>query len=116
MNDHSSRPLQQRFNDNRGNGAGARGEQASQLVEAIDPSLVAGKSHWTAKAISGMDPMDRDAQACERRGEGGIRAHRHGADGVAVVSVLERHDFPFLRLSQVPPVLDRHLQGYFNRG
>ena len=41
--------------------------------------------------------------------------HRHGAKGIAVIAVAQRHHFLLVRSARGVPVLDRHFQCDFHR-
>src|SRR5579859_4184796 len=110
MNNHAAGALQERFNDDGGNMVAALVEQLCQRIYAFNVAGSPFFSYRTMLAIRRMNPVHGESQRDKRLGKSRVGAHRHGAHSVAMISMLQSHDFFLVFLAAVLPVLDRHLQ------
>ena len=95
---HARRPLQARLEDH-------PRRPLAQLVQGADDG----------RRLRG-DPLHLEQERREGHEEGVGVAHRHRAEGVAVVAAFERHEDPALGLVSLGVGLERDLQGDLHRG
>ncbi len=115
MNNHPASPLQQRLDDDCGNPVAAILKQLCQGIGTFDAAGSTGLPYRTAVAIRRMNPVHGKPQSIKRLGETGVCAYGHSAHRIAMIGMLQSHDFFFVVLSAVLPILNRQLQGNFHR-
>ena len=106
---HAARALHDRFDDDRGEGAGVRGDGP---VERLDVRLVGcrveTRRRFVGEDLPGQDVGEQVMHAADRV------THRHRAERVAVIAAADGEHPGLAWQAGGLPVLHRHLQGDFD--
>ena len=113
--DHPARALEHRLDEHRGDLVAAGLQPGLEVAEAVDSARLAPEVHRAAVAVRRVHAVDGEEQGGKRLREDRVFAHRHRADGVAVIRVVERDDPLSRRLALVAPVLHGELHRDFDR-
>ncbi len=111
---HTAGCLQHRLDQHCGDRVSALRQGSLQTAQTIDLAARAFETQRTPIAVRRFDPNRLEQHRRERLREDRGFTGGHRADGVAVIGVMQGDEPVTLRLSEVPPILQRQLERDLN--